>query len=299
MNQQHQLNHQQQHQQQQQSNNNNSNQLPTIHLLGGTGNSSCSPPALKLEFSSTGQTLGDQLLGVTGSSSSSSSSSSTSSNQHPHLHNHHQTTTAASNPEHQALLLAAAANSQLGAQLVAAGSPPTSVSSSTASSSSAHSVVQLATSGVLNSSSSSSSSSNSSSSSSHSPSSLVSLVGPGATNLNSNVGVASGSLASTSSSSGDGSPPSVLTDVNHNELPLFLRQLKSYIQDDKVWQAQLFDLLNNHTYNQVEVDLFELMCSVIERSLFAQVDWARNSIFFRDLQVSFQFSLVHLTSFIM
>lgn len=81
-------------------------------------------------------------------------------------------------------------------------------------------------------------------------------------------------------------------DINHNELPLFLRQLKSFIQDDKVWQSQLFDLLNNHTYNQCEVDLFELMCSVIERSLFAQVDWARNSIFFRDLKVSLGCSLV-------
>lgn len=58
------------------------------------------------------------------------------------------------------------------------------------------------------------------------------------------------------------------------------------MQDDKTWQSQLFDLLNNHTYNQCEVDLFELMCSVIERALFAQVDWARNSIFFRDLKVS-------------
>lgn len=82
------------------------------------------------------------------------------------------------------------------------------------------------------------------------------------------------------------------TDLNHNELPIFLRQLKSFIQDDKVWQAQLFDLLNNHTYNQCEVDLFELMCSVIERSLFAQVDWARNSVFFRDLKVSFSALLV-------
>lgn len=90
----------------------------------------------------------------------------------------------------------------------------------------------------------------------------------------------------TSTGSVDDSPLQV-TDINHNELPLFLRQLKSFIQDDKVWQAQLFDLLNNNTYNQCEVDLFELMCSVIERSLFAQVDWARNSIFFRDLKVSF------------
>lgn len=59
-----------------------------------------------------------------------------------------------------------------------------------------------------------------------------------------------------------------------------------------MWQAQLFDLLNNHTYNQCEVDLFELMCSVIERSLFAQVDWARNSVFFRDLKVDDQMNLL-------
>lgn len=93
------------------------------------------------------------------------------------------------------------------------------------------------------------------------------------------------SSGSAGSSSGEASPTSIV-DINQNELPLFLRQLKSYIQDDKVWQARLFELLNNNTYNQCEVDLFELMCSVIEGSLFAQVDWARNSIFFSDLIVS-------------
>ena len=36
---------------------------------------------------------------------------------------------------------------------------------------------------------------------------------------------------------------------------------------------------------QVEVDLFELMCKVLDQNLFAQVDWARNSIFFKELKV--------------
>ena len=36
---------------------------------------------------------------------------------------------------------------------------------------------------------------------------------------------------------------------------------------------------------QVEVDLFELMCKVLDQNLFAQVDWARNSYYFKELKV--------------
>lgn len=70
------------------------------------------------------------------------------------------------------------------------------------------------------------------------------------------------------------------------KIPLLLRELQMTAPDDKEWQTQLFGLLQNQTYNQCEVDLFELMCKVIDQSLFAQVDWARNSIFFKDLKVS-------------
>ena len=69
-------------------------------------------------------------------------------------------------------------------------------------------------------------------------------------------------------------------------IPAILRELQLTAPDDKEWQAQLFGLLSNQTYNQCEVDIFELMCKVIDQSLFAQVDWARNSIFFKDLKVS-------------
>lgn len=182
--------------------------------------------------------------------------------------------------------------------LISAGTPPISVTSSSStilnstgsssnssSASSASSststnngngiVATEGTSGIR----SSASSSSSSSSLTTSPTSIVSLI---ATNNNS-----TSQGCQNQQSSSEASPNSIV-DINHNELPLFLRQLRSYIQDDKKWQAQLFDLLNNRTYNQVEVDLFELMCTVIERSLFAQVDWARNSIFFKDLKVSNQ-----------
>jgi nuclear hormone receptor FTZ-F1 len=73
----------------------------------------------------------------------------------------------------------------------------------------------------------------------------------------------------------------------NGKIPLIVRELQQTAPDDKEWQSQLFGLLNNQTYNQCEVDLFELMCKVIDQSLFAQVDWARNSIFFKDLKVSF------------
>ncbi|CAG2162725.1 unnamed protein product [Oppiella nova] len=68
------------------------------------------------------------------------------------------------------------------------------------------------------------------------------------------------------------------------KIPALIREFQLSAPDDKDWQSQLFGLLQNQTYNQCEVDLFELMCKVIDQSLFAQVDWARNSIFFKDLK---------------
>ncbi|XP_057671989.1 nuclear hormone receptor FTZ-F1 isoform X2 [Diorhabda carinulata] len=62
--------------------------------------------------------------------------------------------------------------------------------------------------------------------------------------------------------------------------------------DDREWQNSLYTLLQNQTYNQCEVDLFELMCKVLDQNLFSQVDWARNSIFFKDLKVDDQMKLL-------
>ena len=55
--------------------------------------------------------------------------------------------------------------------------------------------------------------------------------------------------------------------------------------DDQEWQSSLYSLLQNQTFNQVEVDLFELMCKVLDQNLFAQVDWARNSYYFKELKL--------------
>ena len=64
--------------------------------------------------------------------------------------------------------------------------------------------------------------------------------------------------------------------------------IREFVQsvDDREWQSSLFSLLQSQTYNQCEVDLFELMCKVLDQNLFSQVDWARNTIFFKDLKVS-------------
>ena len=69
------------------------------------------------------------------------------------------------------------------------------------------------------------------------------------------------------------------------KIPPVIREIVATL-DDKDWQNALFGLLQNQTYNQCEVDLFELMCKVLEQNLFAQVDWARNSAYFKDLKVS-------------
>jgi nuclear receptor subfamily 5 group A protein 3 len=42
----------------------------------------------------------------------------------------------------------------------------------------------------------------------------------------------------------------------------------------------------------VEVDLFELLCKVLDHNLFAQVDWARNSYYFKELKVDDQMKLL-------
>lgn len=74
--------------------------------------------------------------------------------------------------------------------------------------------------------------------------------------------------------------------VGSGKVPGLVKEFQMSMPDDKDWQAQLFGLLQNQTYNQCEVDGFELMCKVIDQSLFAQVDWARNSVFFKELKVS-------------
>ncbi|XP_014252281.1 nuclear hormone receptor FTZ-F1 isoform X2 [Cimex lectularius] len=70
--------------------------------------------------------------------------------------------------------------------------------------------------------------------------------------------------------------------------------IRDFVQaiDDHEWQNSLYNLLQNQTYNQCEVDLFELMCKVLDQNLFSQVDWARNSVFFKDLKVDDQMKLL-------
>ncbi|KAK2727126.1 nuclear hormone receptor FTZ-F1-like isoform X2 [Artemia franciscana] len=79
--------------------------------------------------------------------------------------------------------------------------------------------------------------------------------------------------------------------VSSGKMPPILSDLVQSL-DDKEWQSALFGLLQNQTYNQCEVDLFELLCKVLDQSLFTQVDWARNSAFFKELKVDDQMKLL-------
>ena len=72
---------------------------------------------------------------------------------------------------------------------------------------------------------------------------------------------------------------------SNGKMPAILREFVSSL-DDREWQTELYKLLQAQSFNQVEVDLFELLCKVLDHNLFAQVDWARNSYYFKELQVS-------------
>lgn len=75
------------------------------------------------------------------------------------------------------------------------------------------------------------------------------------------------------------------------KMPAILREFLSSL-DDKEWESELYKLLQQQSFNQVEVDLFELLCKVLDHNLFAQVDWARNSYYFRELEVNDQMRLL-------
>lgn len=79
---------------------------------------------------------------------------------------------------------------------------------------------------------------------------------------------------------GQGGPSS----GGNGKVPPLIREFLSSL-DDKEWQSELYKLLQNQSFNQVEVDLFELLCKVLDHNLFAQVDWARNSYYFKELKV--------------
>jgi len=111
-----------------------------------------------------------------------------------------------------------------------------------------------------------------------------------ATNNNNNNNT--GGYYDTSASTSSGSSNSSSTGPSPAKLPNLIREFQQYAADDREWQTQMFGLLQQQTHNQCVVDSFELMCKVLDQSLFAQVDWARNSIFFKELKVDDQMKLL-------
>lgn len=83
---------------------------------------------------------------------------------------------------------------------------------------------------------------------------------------------------------GGGGGPSSGGISGGGKVPPLIREFLNSL-DDKEWQNELYKLLQNQSFNQVEVDLFELLCKVLDHNLFAQVDWARNSYYFKELKV--------------
>ena len=96
----------------------------------------------------------------------------------------------------------------------------------------------------------------------------------------------------TISISGGGPGQKVNMDMQvQGEIPEKLRLFRKTL-DDHQWKSSLFRFLGNQTSDQVEVDLFKLMCNVLEQNLFAQVDWARSTPYFRELLVDDQMKLL-------
>jgi len=107
-------------------------------------------------------------------------------------------------------------------------------------------------------------------------------------------GLLTGAPANSGSSivvSNNNAPNSLAGTMGGAKVPPLIREFVQSL-DDKEWQSALFGLLQSQTYNQCEVDLFELLCKVLDQNLFTQVDWARNSYYFKDLKVDDQMKLL-------
>ena len=98
--------------------------------------------------------------------------------------------------------------------------------------------------------------------------------GPSGNNSNTSGGGSNGTISTSGAAGASGG----------GKVPPLIREFQASL-DDKEWQTELYKLLQNQSFNQVEVDLFELLCKVLDHNLFAQVDWARNSYYFKELKV--------------
>lgn len=93
-------------------------------------------------------------------------------------------------------------------------------------------------------------------------------------------------LTGGSSSSGSSSPAKCDEKLMFQTPPeVLLQELSKGLPDEKHWQSNLYNLILDESCLQRRVDLFQLMCDVIDHSLFAQVDWARATPYFQQLQV--------------
>ncbi|XP_014670406.1 PREDICTED: nuclear hormone receptor FTZ-F1-like, partial [Priapulus caudatus] len=81
--------------------------------------------------------------------------------------------------------------------------------------------------------------------------------------------------------------------------PPLIIELRENAADDKLWRDSLFSIIYSQTYaadtGADAGSTFELMCRVLDNSLFSLVEWARRSHFFKDLKVDDQMKLLHVS----
>ncbi|GAV07700.1 hypothetical protein RvY_17509 [Ramazzottius varieornatus] len=117
----------------------------------------------------------------------------------------------------------------------------------------------------------------------------LSLNGLGRSNLPSNRSLANFHPPSDSINHSDGEQQQ----QQQFAVPGNAGELLTSLVDDRLWQENLYTLLHNETYNQCEVDLFELLSKTLDQCLFSQVEWARNTFYCKDLKVDDQMTLLH------
>ena len=90
------------------------------------------------------------------------------------------------------------------------------------------------------------------------------------------------------------SPLSVKAEPDHT--PKLILELVRSEPDQAQLQAKVSSYLQTAMGMTVPGDFFSMICKLADQTLFAFVDWARNSLFFKELKVSFN---VHAQKYLM
>ncbi|GAV09085.1 hypothetical protein RvY_18683 [Ramazzottius varieornatus] len=98
--------------------------------------------------------------------------------------------------------------------------------------------------------------------------------------------------ATTSSSNGDTDPNFTKFAALMPRIPKLVSQMKNTVPDEVTWRSSLLELIEEEGKKKPHAAPLEILCNVLDRKVYAFVEWARDSTFFDSLDYEDQKKLL-------